>query len=48
MVSARKFEDLQVATSTEGLPPLQQVEQTPRELQVAKLREDCDEDAAAA
>ena len=27
MVSARKFEDLQVSTSADGLPPLQQVEQ---------------------
>ena len=48
MVSARKFEDLQVATSAEGLPPLQQVEQTPRKLQVAELRQERDEDSAAA
>ena len=48
MVSARKFEDLQVATSADELPPLQQVEQTPRELQVAELRQERDEDSAAA
>ena len=48
MVSARKFEDLQVSTSADGLPPLQQVEQTPRELQVAELRQEPGEDSAAA
>ena len=48
MVSARKFEDLQVSTSAEGLPPLQQVEQTPRELQVAELRQEREEGEAAA
>ncbi len=48
MVSARKFEDLQVATSADGLPQLQQVEQTPRELQVAEFSQEPDEDSAAA
>ena len=48
MVSARKFEDLQVATSADELPPLPQVEQVPRELQVAEFRQEKDEDSAAA
>ena len=39
MVSARKFENLQVATSSDKLPPLPQLEQTPRELQLVESRQ---------
>ena len=39
---------MQFATSSDGLPPLPQVEQTPRELQVAEYREEREEGEAAA